>query len=200
MRFCEQYDKPLAVLFAVLSLTFILAAYMSPDFWQWLWQRHHNQWSWYIRPLFLIPFCWFAWRRCLAGVMLSVLLVLTSMGWFAPPGEVIPQVEEFLQFEQQYLQSEWTPLKVIVTAFVPVSLAGLAWAFWRRSLWLGLAVMALIAVAKVLWSVAFAGQSGMSTIVPAFGGLVACVLFVGLALRRSAPSVKTKTLEKRNIP
>jgi hypothetical protein len=29
----------------------------------WAWARHHNILSWYIRPLFLLPFCLFAYRR-----------------------------------------------------------------------------------------------------------------------------------------
>jgi hypothetical protein len=29
-------------------------------FLSWAWARHHNVLSWYIRPLFLLPFCYFA--------------------------------------------------------------------------------------------------------------------------------------------
>jgi hypothetical protein len=34
----------------------------------WAWNRHHNVLSWYIRPLFLLPFCWFAHRRSPLGL------------------------------------------------------------------------------------------------------------------------------------
>jgi hypothetical protein len=30
------------------------------DFLSWVWARHHNELSWYVRPLFLLPFCFFA--------------------------------------------------------------------------------------------------------------------------------------------
>ena len=33
----------------------------------WAWERHHNVLSWSVRPLLLLPFCWFAYRRNLLG-------------------------------------------------------------------------------------------------------------------------------------
>ena len=169
----RKCDKALAVVFAALIIVFIVAAFTVPEFWDWLWQRHHNQLSWYIRPLFLVPFCWFSYKRSWAGVMATVLLLLTSMGWFAPPTEASPQVQQFLQFEQQYLQGDWTPGKILLTLLVPLSLAALAAALWRRNVWLGVAVLALIAVAKSLWSVVFAGEAGAKVLLPAAVGRLA---------------------------
>ena len=40
----------------------------------WAWDRHHNSLSWYIRPLFLIPF-YFAYQRSLRAIM----------AWFPAP-------------------------------------------------------------------------------------------------------------------
>ena len=170
----RKYDTAIAFVCGALIVAFIAAAFTVPSFWDWLWQRHQNQLSWYIRPLFLIPLCWFAYKRSGAGIMATVLLLLTSMGWFPPPRQVSPRVQQFLQFEQQYLQGDWTPGKVLLTVMVPLSLAALAAALWRRNLWLGLAVMSLIAIAKTLWSVAFAGEAGASVIVPAALGLLLC--------------------------
>ena len=62
MAVIKKYDTFIAILFAGLIMLFIVVAFTTPSFWDWLWQRHHNQLSWYIRPLFLIPFCWFAYR------------------------------------------------------------------------------------------------------------------------------------------
>lgn len=188
----RKCDKVLAVVFAALIIVFIVAAFTVPEFWDWLWQRHHNQLSWYIRPLFLVPFCWFSYKRSWAGVMATVLLLLTSMGWFAPPTEASPQVQQFLQFEQQYLQGDWTPGKVLLTLLVPLSLAALAAALWRRNVWLGVAVLALIAVAKSLWSVVFAGEAGAKVLLPAAVGLVLCggCLWLGTRFSRSRTADK----------
>jgi hypothetical protein len=52
------------------------------DFLSWLWARHHNQLSWYIRPLFLLPFCYFAYRRSVWGIVVILLVFPTSLFWF----------------------------------------------------------------------------------------------------------------------
>jgi hypothetical protein len=31
-----------------------------PELASWAWARHHNILSWYVRPLFFLPFCFFA--------------------------------------------------------------------------------------------------------------------------------------------
>ena len=53
----------------------------------WAWDRHHNILSWYVRPLFLLPFCFFAWRRSWVGTIGTVVALLTSMAWFPAPAE-----------------------------------------------------------------------------------------------------------------
>ena len=40
---------------------------------EWAWDRHHNVLSWYIRPLFLLPFAWFAYRRSPGGIAATVV-------------------------------------------------------------------------------------------------------------------------------
>nr|WP_320022777.1 hypothetical protein [uncultured Draconibacterium sp.] len=58
-----KYDKTIAAIFAGLTIIFIILAMNSQPFFYWVFERHHNQLSWYIRPLFLIPFCYFAYKR-----------------------------------------------------------------------------------------------------------------------------------------
>ncbi|MEQ1669843.1 MAG: hypothetical protein ABL893_03200, partial [Hyphomicrobium sp.] len=61
---------------------------------EWTWARHHNPWSWYIRPLFLVPYCYFAWRRNLPGMLATILALATSMFWFPAPINPDPRAVE----------------------------------------------------------------------------------------------------------
>ncbi len=54
----------------------LLEAFLS-----WTWARHHNILSLYIRPLFLLPLCCFAYRRSVKGMALSLLALATGMFW-----------------------------------------------------------------------------------------------------------------------
>jgi hypothetical protein len=51
--------------------------------------------------------------------------------------------------EKDYLTGHWTRTKVLLGLLVPVSLAALALAFWRRSLRYGLVVLDSIVLTKI---------------------------------------------------
>jgi hypothetical protein len=68
----------------------LLDAFLS-----WAWARHHNILSWYIRPLFLLPFCYFAYRRSVKSIALTLLALATSKFWFPEPEQPDPKVLEF---------------------------------------------------------------------------------------------------------
>lgn len=181
--FMKRHDKAVAAGLAVPSLLFVVAMFTVPPFMEWAFARHENTLSWFVRPLFLIPFCLFALHRSRAGLSLTVLLVLTSMFWFPQPAETDPRVKAFLAFEKDYLRNDWNAGKIAMTLLVPGTLTLLAVSFWRRSLRLGLSTLAAIAVMKSLWSVLFAGESGTAAIAPAAIGLLACCVFVLLGVR-----------------
>jgi hypothetical protein len=44
------------------------------DVLSWVWARHHNELSWYVRPHFLLPFCYFSFRRSVWGIVATLLL------------------------------------------------------------------------------------------------------------------------------
>ena len=156
------------------------------DFLAWAWDRHHNVISWYIRPLFLLPFCYFAYRRSLLGISLTLFALATSMFWFPKPEQPDPKVLEFLEMEKAHLTGAWTLSKTLLTLLVPISLAALALAFWKRSVILGLVVMDALALGKVVWSFYYGGTAGGSVIAsPALAGLVICNAVVLLVARKS---------------
>lgn len=179
----NKLDRITATIFGLLTLTFLYLM-TQEAFFEWAFRRHQNQLSWYSRPLFLIPYCYFAYRRSWAGVMISVFALLTSMFWFPQPDVVSEQVKEFLSFERQYLTTNWNGAKILLTTTVPISLSLLAMAFWKRNLWFGVTVIVLMAVGKLIWSVYNAGDAGMSILVPALVGLVICSLLIVLGFRR----------------
>lgn len=166
------------------------------SFLEWAWARHHNVLSWYIRPLFVIPYVWFAYKRQAWGLVATVVALATSMFWFPAPDSVDPLVEQFLAVELEYLTSPWSVAKVLLTFTVPAFFVLLAAAFWRRSWRWGLAVINAAALGKVLWSVMEGGASGWTVAVPALAGLLVCnaVVIVGVRLlerrrrRRSPPT------------
>jgi hypothetical protein len=185
-------DVLIASTFFVLTIAFIGVCMLSDSFLDWVFARHQNQWSWYIRPILLIPFCFFAFKKSLAGISLTVFAIFTSMMWFNQPPTMSAQVQEFLDFEIRWLQSEWDFNKILLIVSVPFSFFCLAFALWKRSLWMGIAVLVMMATGKIIWSIANAGESGASIIAPAIGGLVVCILFLIIGLRKANKKNQTK--------
>lgn len=154
------------------------------DFAEWAWLRHHNPLSWYIRPLFLIPFCYFAWRRSLTGIAVTLVALATSMFWFPAPAQPDPRVAGFLDAEREYLLGEWGAAKILFTAMVPLFLFALAFAFWRRSIWIGLAVIAAGSLLKIGWSLYYGGESGWAVVPPAIAGLIVITVIMVVMKRK----------------
>ncbi|CAM1374585.1 hypothetical protein [Tenacibaculum xiamenense] len=170
----RKTDITIASIFFVLTISFIAIFMNTPVFFDWAFDRHQNQWSWYLRPLFLIPFCYFAYQKSLAGMMLSVFAVFTSMFWFPKPEIVDENVIEFLAFEKDYLLGKWNSSKILMAATIPISFFILGLTFWKRSLPMGTGVIVLIATGKIIWSIENAGESGKSILIPAILGLLIC--------------------------
>src|SRR4028119_2337891 len=160
---------------ALLATLVVAATGSTGEFIAWAWERHHNVLSWYIRPLFLLPFCFFAYRRSLWGMTLTLLTLATSMFWFPAPGETNPAVEEMLGAEKEYLTANWTLWKVLMALMVPASFVALGLAFWRRSLVYGLVVINAAILIKIGWTFIFGAEAGaMSHLPAALLGLAVC--------------------------
>jgi hypothetical protein len=173
---------------ALVAAGVIVATASTDEFVAWAWARHHNVLSWYVRPLFFLPFCYFAYRRTLWGIVLTLLALATSMFWFPAPEQASPAVNEMLRAEKDYLTSNWTAWKVLVALVVPLTFAALGLAFWRRSLVWGLAVVNAAILFKIGWTFLFSTEAGaMSHLPAAVLGLVVCDALILYVIRRMRP-------------
>jgi hypothetical protein len=130
--------------------------------------------SWYVRPLFLLPFCWFAYRRSWRGLGVTVIALITSMAWFPAPEHPSPQAVQMLRTEREYLLGDWTGWRVAIALLVPLTFAGLVAALWRRSVGWGLVVINAAILFKIAWTFWFADLgAALAHLVPAAGGLAA---------------------------
>ena len=81
---------------------------------------------------------------------------------------------EFLAAEKEYLTGSWTLAKALMSLLVPASLVALARAFWKRSLFHGLAVINAIMLTKMVWSFYYGGDSGRALLPPALVSVAIC--------------------------
>ena len=181
MEILKKNDKRIGLAFALLTVIFLVISMTNVNFFNWVFERHQNQMSWYIRPLFLIPFCYFAYKRSWTGISLTLFCLLTSMFWFSKPDSVSDEVKYFLQYEKEWLSGTWDYKKILLILSVPISFIALGLSFWKRSLWMGLGVVVLMATGKIIWSIQNTGESGKSIIIPAMLGLLICsgLIFFG---------------------
>jgi hypothetical protein len=180
----KKIDLLVGSIFGIATIVFIILFFTNDSFFKWAFDRHHNILSWYIRPVFIIPIVFFAYKRSLTGVMVSIFSLFTSMFWFPVPATVSPEIIEFLSFEQEYLKGSWDASKIFIQLSVPLFFIALIFAAWRRSWKYVLVVMIAAAVLKMLWSAIFAGDSGLSIIKPAITGLVVCIGVVYYFMRK----------------
>src|SRR5215203_2703160 len=186
------------VILSVGTLALVLLAVVGmavtgtlDEFGAWAWERHHNVLSWYIRPLFFLPFCYFAYKRSLFGMVLTLVALATSMFWFPAPEQSDPMTLEFLAVEREYLTGDWTLGKVLQALLVPISFAALGFVFWKRSIVYGLVLINAMVLVKLVWSFYFGEQSGGLTLLPsALVGLAVCDAVIVYVVHRirNAPS------------
>jgi hypothetical protein len=149
----------------------------------WVWARHHNELSWYVRPLFILPFCYFAYRRSIRGILLTLLLLPTSLFWFPAPAQPSPRVIEYLAWEREFVTGDNLVAKLVLLVLVIGFFVALAAAFWKRNWLYGLGVLNAATLLKVIWSVAFGGAIGWAALLPSLVTLVICNTIIVLAMR-----------------
>ena len=136
------------------------------DFLNWAWARHHNPLNWYIRPLFILPFCYFAYKKSARGMVLTVLAVTSSMFWFPAPATPDPTATTFLEVERRWITGPPTLGQVVLTALIPIWFIALAAAF-RQRMWVAAASVIVVGTAlKVAWSFYMGGASAWIIVPP----------------------------------
>lgn len=168
----------------IFSGAVLVAVGALDGFVAWAWERHHNELSWYVRPLFLLPFCFFAYRRSIAGIAATLLIFPTSLFWFPAPENPSPRVAEYLAWELQFLAEGSAVARVFLGVLVIAFFVALGAAFWKRSLLWGLGVLNAATLLKVIWSVTFGGEAGWASLVPALVTLAICDAALLYAARR----------------
>ncbi len=156
------------------SVVLLVNAYLSGvHIGDWIWNRHQNQFSWYSRPLFIIPACYYAYKQKIGFIIGIMTLLLTSLFWFAPPVEVSETISGYLDWERQlfFNPNNRQPLLILsITVFLFLFL--LFYAFWNRSFWIGLLVLNIGNLLKIVVSVFFGGDAGTAAIVPTLSSMI----------------------------
>jgi hypothetical protein len=154
----------------------------------WAWTRHANPLSWYIRPLFILPFCYFAYKKSGWGIMLTLLGVTTSMFWFPAPATPDPRGAALLAVEREYVGGPLTFSRILLTGLIPVWFVLLAWAVRERSWWGVATVIGAGTLLKVGWLFRVGGNNAWVIVPPVVLGTAVCagvLLFAHLRLRRA---------------
>ncbi|QEY25822.1 hypothetical protein [Neisseria zalophi] len=183
-----QWDRLFGSIFAMATIVIVCYFFISDEFFEWVFARHHNVLSWYIRPLFIILIVIGAYKKSFTIIFASIFALFTSMFWFPIPSDVDADVVGFLNFEKNYLVSGWSVDKLFVAGAVVLFFVGLIYAAWQRKWKFLIIVIAGSAVLKVFHSVLFSGESGFSIVKPALLGVVVCIVSIILFVH----SKKTK--------
>lgn len=171
----KRGDFMLGLFFALSTIIFLYVFLTNDPFFNWAFERHHNILSWYIRPIFIVPIVVFAFKRNWTGIFASIFALFTSMFWFPAPVTSSPDVLVFLTYEMEYLKGHWDAAKILMSLMVPAFFVLLILSAWQRNWkWL-IGIVIGAAVLKIIWSIVFSGDAGISIIKPAIIGVVICV-------------------------
>ncbi|VWX59710.1 hypothetical protein [Sphingorhabdus sp. 109] len=157
----------IGVILVYSAIIFTSAFFSGADMGAWVWDRHQNLFSWYSRPLFIIPAAYYAYRRKIWHVLGFMLLLATSLFWFAAPASTDPAIREYLQWEADLFFSNKSKLPLLgLIVAVLIFLFSLFYAFWQRNPWLGLLVINAGTVLKIIVSLALGEGTGAAAVLP----------------------------------
>ena len=156
------------------SATLLLAALTrGEDLGTWIWNRHQNQFSWFSRPIFIIPACYYAYRRMIWHVLGFMGLLGTSLFWFPSPAQVPVSVSKYLEWEKQLFFTNESPIPLVVLSItVTVFLLFLFVAFWQRKAFYGLLLINIGTILKIVTSLILGKEVGSAAIVPSLSSIL----------------------------
>jgi len=188
MTIWTRFDKFVASLVVVAllySIALMVNAHLAGEnIAAWVWDRHQNQFSWYSRPLFLIPACYYAYRRKFGLIVGFMAMLFCSLFWFAAPENVPEHVSGYLEWEKQlfFSSNSMAPIFSLLVAVVAF-LVGLFSAFWYRSFWLGLILINAGTVMKIVVSTTLGNEFGTAVVIPSLSSLAIINLVAFFAWR-----------------
>lgn len=167
------------LLYSIIIL--IQAKFSGEHIGDWIWNRHQNQFSWYSRPLFIVPACYYAYRKKLWHIIGFMLLLFASLFWFPSPDLVSESVANYLEWEKELFLTNDSSLPLILLSLAVLGfLFALFYAFWKRNPWYGLLLVNVGTIIKIIVSIGFGKEVGMAAIVPSISsiGIINIVAFI----------------------
>ena len=177
-------------LILLYSASIFSVAWLSgSDMGAWVWGRHQNLFSWYSRPLFIIPAAYYAYRHKPWHIIGFMSLLGTSLFWFPAPAQVPAAVTDYLEWEKQlfFVNENRLPL-VAMSVAVVVFLFGFFYSLWKRNVLYGLILINLGTLIKMVISLRFAQEAGTAAIAPSLSSLLAINFIYWLFWRRAIVS------------
>lgn len=154
----KKENKIAVLTLASLIVAIITTSFASYTFFDWAFNRHLNPISWYIQPVFLLTFCFFAYRKSIVGILATVLMSLTSAFWFPQPERVSELATTLTYFQAEWFYGVWGAKKIMFTLLFAGVISGILLSFWNRSLIAGILTMFTACLTKLLWDGLFAEQ------------------------------------------
>lgn len=136
----------------------------------WAFARHLNPLSWYIRPIFLVLFAFFAYKHNWKAIVATLVLMTSSMVWFPKPATINAQMQTVLEMEKQLLSSPVSAILALGTMVAFMTLVGVA--LWKHSLKMGLIILNATLVGKMVFTLLFSGEDGWAPLGNTIFGLV----------------------------
>lgn len=137
---------------SILIIIFLYLFFNNESFFLWAFERHQNTLSWLVRPLLLLPFCYFAYKKNSNGILFTILAIFTSMFWFPVPDIIDTKVMEFLEMEKQYLSNILSVKNILWFMWIILYFYFLAKAFWYKSIKLWVWIVGVWMILKIYWS------------------------------------------------